>query len=62
MAARSCLDCGPMSGFDNEGVDRAFFSGTNIKPDFLCDLGYGDPSGLRPRSPRFSFDDMVRIL
>jgi 3-hydroxypropanoate dehydrogenase len=56
------LDCGPMSGFDNAGVDAAFFSGTSIKSNFLCNIGYGDPSGLRPRSPRFSFDEMAKIV
>jgi len=63
MAARALgLDCGPMSGFDNEGVDREFFAGTNIKSNFLCSLGYGDPTVLKPRSPRLGFDDMARIL
>jgi 3-hydroxypropanoate dehydrogenase len=63
MAARALgLDCGPMSGFDNAGVDRAFFAGTNIKSNFLCNLGYGDASVLRPRSPRFRFDEMAQIL
>ena len=43
MAARALgLDCGPMSGFDNDGVDREFFAGTSIKSNFLCSLGYGD--------------------
>ena len=63
MAARALgLDCGPMSGFDNAGVDGAFFSGTSIRSNFLCNLGYGDDSALRPRSPRFDFDQMARIL
>ena len=63
MAARALgLDCGPMSGFDNEGVDRDFFAGTQVKSNFLCNLGYGSNSALRPRSPRFSFDEMARIL
>jgi 3-hydroxypropanoate dehydrogenase len=63
MAARALgLDCGPMSGFDNEGVDRDFFTGANIKSNFLCSLGHGDASVLLPRSPRFSFDEMARIL
>ena len=63
MAARALgLDCGPMSGFDNKGVDRDFFAGTNIKSNFLCSLGHGDASVLLPRSPRFSFDEMARIL
>jgi 3-hydroxypropanoate dehydrogenase len=63
MAARAlCLDCGPMSGFDNAGVNREFFVGTNIRSNFLCSLGYGDPSNLFPRSPRFDFDEMARII
>jgi 3-hydroxypropanoate dehydrogenase len=63
MAARALgLDCGPMSGFDNKGVDREFFAGTNIKSNFLCNLAYGDPSVLFPRSPRFDFDEMAKII
>jgi 3-hydroxypropanoate dehydrogenase len=63
MAARALgLDCGPMSGFDNEAVDREFFAGTKVKSNFLCNLAYGDPKGLFPRSPRFSFDEMARIV
>jgi len=56
------LDCGPMSGFDNEGVDKAFFAGTSIRSNFLCSIGYGDLSGVRPRSPRFTFDEMAKIV
>jgi 3-hydroxypropanoate dehydrogenase len=62
LAARSFgLDCGPMSGFDNAKVDAAFFAGTKIKSNFLCNLGHGDPSKLFPRSPRFTFDEVCRI-
>ena len=56
------LDCGPMSGFDNAGVDKAFFAGTSVRSNFLCNLGYGDASALKPRSPRFSFDEMATII
>jgi 3-hydroxypropanoate dehydrogenase len=63
MAARALgLDCGPMSGFDNQGVDGAFFAGTNVKSNFLCNLAYGDTKDLFPRSPRFSFDEMAQIV
>lgn len=63
LAARSVgLDCGPMSGFDNDKVDAAFFPGGQIKSNFLCNLGYGDPSVLHPRSPRFAFDEACEIL
>ncbi len=63
IAARALgLDCGPMSGFDNAAVDRAFFAGTGIKSNFLCNLGYGDPEDLRPRAPRHAFDQACQIL
>lgn len=63
IAARALgLDCGPMSGFDNAGVDKEFFSLTNVKSNFICNLGYGDPKGLFNRSPRFSFEEMARIV
>ena len=56
------LDCGPMSGFDNAGVDAEFFAGTSVRSNFLCNLGYGDPSMLKPRLPRLSFDEMAKIV
>ena len=63
MAARALgLDCGPMSGFDNAAVDRAFFPDGTIKSNFLCNLGYGEPSKLFPRSPRFDFDEVCKIV
>ena len=62
MAARALrLDCGPMSGFDKGKVDAAFFAGTTVKSNFLCNLGYGDDKDLFPRSPRFDFDEACQI-
>ncbi len=63
IAARALgLDCGPMSGFDNEGVDRTFFSDGKVKSNFICSLGYGEASALYPRGPRLPFDEACRIL
>lgn len=63
MAARALgLDTGAMSGFDAAGVDRDFFAGSEVKSNFLCNIGYGDPKVLFPRSPRFSFDEMAKVL
>ena len=63
IAARALgLDCGPMSGFDNEGVDRAFFANSRVKSNFLCNLGHGDAAALYPRGPRLSFDQACRII
>jgi 3-hydroxypropanoate dehydrogenase len=63
LAARLLgLDCGPMSGFDNIGIDNEFLAGTSWKSNFLCNLGYGDASKLHPRSPRPEFSDFCKIL
>jgi 3-hydroxypropanoate dehydrogenase len=63
LAARAVgLDCGPMSGFDNAMVDAAFFPGGKIKSNFICNLGFGDPAGVRPRNPRFAFEEVCAIV
>jgi 3-hydroxypropanoate dehydrogenase len=77
LAARSLgLDCGPMSGFDNARVDAEFFTAAacaeetateipttfRVKSNFLCNLGYGDPSPLFPRGPRLAFEEACRLL
>ena len=56
------LDTGPMTGFDNAKVDAEFFPERNVKSNVLINIGYGDHDKLFPRSPRFSFDQMARIL
>lgn len=62
MAARAVgLDCGPMSGFDTAKVDAEFFAENGYKSNFLINLGYGDPAGLFPRSPRLSFDEACTL-
>jgi 3-hydroxypropanoate dehydrogenase len=77
IAARALgLDCGPMSGFDNakldeeffgagkqcSGGEQEFFSEGQLKSNFLCNLGYGDPTKLYPRSPRLAFEEACRLL
>jgi 3-hydroxypropanoate dehydrogenase len=62
LAARSLgLDCGPMSGFDAAKVDAAFWAGTSVKTNFICNLGHGDASKLFARSPRLSFEEACSI-
>jgi 3-hydroxypropanoate dehydrogenase len=63
LAARALgLDCGPMSGFDQAGVTRAFFAGTDVQANFLCNIGYGDASALKPRLPRLAFEELAKIV
>jgi len=63
IAARMLgLDCGPMSGFDSAGVDEAYWAGTMVKTNFICSLGYGDPSKVMDRLPRLSFDDACKLV
>jgi 3-hydroxypropanoate dehydrogenase len=63
LAARAVgLDCGPMSGFDNAGVDAEFFPDGHIRSNFICGLGQGDPDSIFERLPRFEFDEICEIL
>ncbi len=77
LAARALgLDCGPMSGFDNAKLDdeffgagkqcpgavQEFFPAGQVKSNFLCNLGYGDPAKLHPRGPRLAFEEACRML
>jgi 3-hydroxypropanoate dehydrogenase len=77
LAARSLgIDCGPLSGFDNAKLDEEFFGAGNecigceqeffpeghVRSNFLCNLGYGDPSKLHARLPRLDFAEACSIL
>lgn len=56
------LDCGPMSGFDEAGVNAEFFAGTAIRANLLINIGHGDTRGLYPRGERFAFSEVASIL
>jgi 3-hydroxypropanoate dehydrogenase len=56
------LATGPMSGFFNKGVDEEFFKDTSIRSNFLCNIGYGDPTGTYDRAYRYEFDEVSEIL
>ncbi len=63
LAARAAgLDCGPMSGFDNERIDTEFFSAEGWKSNFLLCLGHGDLADHVERAPRLGFDEACRLL
>ena len=63
VAARALgLDCGPMSGFDAAKVDAAFWAGTQVKTNFICNLGHGDASKLMARSPRLTFEEACKLV
>jgi 3-hydroxypropanoate dehydrogenase len=62
LAARALgLDCGPMSGFDTAKMDAAFWAGRNVRTNFICTLGHGDPAKLFARSPRLAFDEACAL-
>ncbi len=56
------LDTGPMTGFDREAVEEAFFAGTDVKSNVIINIGYGDASKLFPRSPRFAFEQIAKFV
>lgn len=57
LAARAIgLDCGPMSGFNRQAVEAAFFADEpRHRVNFICSVGYGDPASIFDRSPRPDF-------
>ena len=62
VAARALgLDCGPMSGFDADKVNAAFFRDSNVRVNFICNLGYGEASRVHARNPRLAFEQACRI-
>ena len=63
IAARALgLDCGPMSGFDHDKIDAAFWAGTTVRTNFICALGEGDPSKVLARLPRLPFEEACRLV
>jgi len=56
------LDTGPMTGFDNAKVDAEFFPEGHVKSNVIINIGFGDNEKLFPRSPRFSFDQIAKVL
>jgi len=63
MAARAIgLDCGPMIGFDAKKVNAEFFPDGKWEINFVCNVGYGDASTLRPRAPRLDFEEACVVL
>ncbi len=64
MALRAIgLDAGAMGGFDSDAVDAEFFKDTPVKSIFLCNIGYGDVSGIKgPRMYRYEFDEVCEVL
>jgi 3-hydroxypropanoate dehydrogenase len=63
IAARALgLDCGPMSGFDAEKLNGAFWPDGKIKANFICSIGYGDDTKIFPRNPRLAFDQACKIV
>jgi len=62
IALRSLgLDTGPMSGFDREKVDAAFFADSGWKSNLLVNIGYGDSSKVHDRLPRLPFDRACQL-
>ncbi len=64
LAARSLgLDCGPMSGFDQDATTKEFFADQpRYRADWICSIGYGDRSTIFERSPRPDFDHFNQLI
>ena len=66
LAARAVgLDVAPMSGFDSTKADEIFFASgdrASWRSNFICNIGFGDSTGLPARDPRPEFSDTCAIV
>jgi 3-hydroxypropanoate dehydrogenase len=63
LAVRAAgLDAGPMTGFDNVGVDAEFFADTALRAIMVVNIGHVALGGSFPRNPRLGFDQAVTLL
>ncbi len=63
LAARALgLDCDPVASFDHAAIDVEFFPGSAVRTNFLCNMGYAEPTVIPPRGPRLSFDEIASTI
>jgi len=62
LARAKGLDCGPMSGFNSDLVNKEFFAGTSLEVNFICNLGYRDGENPYPRLPRLDFEETCKTI
>ncbi|MGC9544833.1 malonic semialdehyde reductase [Streptomyces sp. UG1] len=56
------LAAGPMSGFDEDGVNREFFPAGDLSALLVVNIGRPEQSGERPRRPRLAHSEVCRTL
>lgn len=56
------LAAGPMTGFDNEGVDREFFADNKWKSLVVINVGKPGENPWYDRLPRLDYDEVVETL
>ncbi len=57
------LDAGSMGGINTDAADAEFLRGRNWKSNLLCNIGYGDLTGIKgPRLYRYGFDEVCDII
>lgn len=56
------LAAGPMSGFDEDGVNREFFPAGRLSALLVVNLGRPVPGNERPRGPRLAYEEVCTTL
>lgn len=63
IIARSMgIACGPMSGFNHQLMNGAFFAESTYRANFICNLGYEEEANPFPKLPRLEFTEACKIL
>jgi nitroreductase len=56
------LECGPMSGFNDEMIRKHFIEEENIVVNFLCNFGYKGADSSYPPLPRLDFAQSCKVV
>ncbi|ADG75483.1 nitroreductase [Cellulomonas flavigena DSM 20109] len=57
------LGVGPMTGMDAAGIDAELLAGTSWRAIAVLNVGYADGEGTdRPRAPRLTWEQTVRVV
>ena len=62
LARGKNIACGPLGGFSTEAINKTFFSNSDHRVNFLCNLGYMEEENSLPRLARLEFEECCKLI